>query len=196
MSEYRYRELTEAELRELEPGAEIYVRDSALDTWRGPLMFNKFCPGSSFPIHTVSNMWVYAAIREPVITMDREWQTKYGAKVRLYCVDAPGKFPVHGHVEGFTFPSSWDAEGKSICGSNNLIPAPDWCDQIPWDWFEPWVQWITWDIDGWYAFECEPRNAGSSWARVKGRHNPLRAIRMPDPPNNWREAIAQRPESK
>ena len=66
MTEYRYRELTDAELRELEPGAEIYVRDSALDTWRGPLMFNKFCPGSSFPIHTVSNMWVYAAIREPV----------------------------------------------------------------------------------------------------------------------------------
>lgn len=203
MTEYRYRELTEAELRELEPGTEIWVRNDRNETWA----LDRFCHYEKggfgpFKVRCDEWGWVYAAIREPVepeqrITMDRKWQTEYGAKVRLYCVDAPGKFPVHGHVEGFTFPSSWDAEGKSICGSNNLIPAPDWREQIPWDALADWVQWVDRDGDGaWRGHSQKPRVPASFNLWTSAVPVPLGIVRMPEGPTDWREAIAQRPESK
>lgn len=34
---------------------------------------------------------------------------------------------------------------------------PDWKDA------PPWAQWLTYDADGWYWWEREPRGAGDSW---------------------------------
>lgn len=45
--------------------------------------------------------------------------TRDGRKVVLYCVDAPGEWPVHGRVEGAYRPSSWGLNGCVFCGSHS-----------------------------------------------------------------------------
>lgn len=53
--------------------------------------------------------------------------TRDGRKVTLYCVDAPGEWPVHGRVEGTYQPSSWGLNGCVFCGSHSsrdLIQPP------------------------------------------------------------------------
>lgn len=56
------------------------------------------------------------------MTYEIDWQaaldgtrpvtTRDGKKVTLYCVDAPGKWPVHGRIEGNDVPTSWNAHGN------------------------------------------------------------------------------------
>lgn len=53
--------------------------------------------------------------------------TRDGLEVVLYCVDAPGPYPVHGRVEGVHLPSSWGLHGTVQPGGhphNNLIQPP------------------------------------------------------------------------
>jgi len=53
--------------------------------------------------------------------------TRDGLKVVLYCVDAPGQYPVHGRIEGAHLSSSWGVRGNVQPGShphNNLIQLP------------------------------------------------------------------------
>jgi hypothetical protein len=45
--------------------------------------------------------------------------TRDGRKVTLYCVDAPGGYPVHGRIEGENCPRAWNT-----CGCLSYI-APD-----------------------------------------------------------------------
>ena len=45
------------------------------------------------------------------ITMDRAYQTRDGRKVTLYCVDAPGAYPIHGRIDDNICPLAWTSEG-------------------------------------------------------------------------------------
>lgn len=201
---YRYRELSESELRELAPGAEVYVLRH--DQWEGPKVFREYDPGGMYPVIVevdadLAFSWSHAAIREPVeqrITMDRAWQTRDGRAFVPYCIDAPAPYAVHGRLEGESIPRAWRKNGRSPDKRElDLIPAPDWREQIPWEWFEPWVQWVACSGDDkvWRAYEYSPVQMERRWADKRGRAFILSAIRMPEGPKNWREAIAQRPEN-
>lgn len=61
------------------------------------------------------------------ISMDKQYQTRDGRKVVLYCVDAPSSQPVHGRIEHGGI-SSWSVYGSwssGACESNcDLIELP------------------------------------------------------------------------
>jgi len=40
--------------------------------------------------------------------------TRDGKKVTLYCVDAPGEWPIHGRIEGMGSPLAWMASGRAL----------------------------------------------------------------------------------
>ena len=54
--------------------------------------------------------------------------TRDGRKVTLYCVDAPGSYPVHGRVEGDDEPYGWRKNGdfwsSGMESKLNLIQPP------------------------------------------------------------------------
>ena len=55
--------------------------------------------------------------------------TRDGRKVVLYCVDAPGSWPVHGLIEGSPVPTAWKGNGRWYGtfydkGSVDLIQPP------------------------------------------------------------------------
>lgn len=205
MTEYRYRELTEAELRELEPWTHVYCRDSYGSSWQGPKPFMRFRPEHRvYRVETRCSVWCHAAIREPVelkqvVTMGREYQTRDGRAFVPYCIDAPAPYTVHGRLEGESIPRAWRKNGRSPDKRElDLLPAPDWREQIPWDALADWVQWVAYSGDDqiWRAYEYEPVQMERRWGSKRGRSFILSAVRMPTPPADWREAIARRPEAK
>ena len=48
-----------------------------------------------------------------MISMDKQYQTRDGRKVRIYAVDGGGPFPIHGavYVEGSWVNESWSSKG-------------------------------------------------------------------------------------
>lgn len=67
------------------------------------------------------------------MSFDLNWPQGYttrdGRKVTIYCTDAPGKYPIHGRIDGFGAPLEWKADGSFLPGglesSNDLINAPE-----------------------------------------------------------------------
>lgn len=54
-----------------------------------------------------------------MLDRNRPVQTRDGRSVTIYTWDAPGKRPIHGRIEGDTFPTSWDAKGSGDIYSLN-----------------------------------------------------------------------------
>ena len=61
---------------------------------------------------------------KPLISMDKQYQTRDGRKVTLYCVDAPGDYPVHGRIERMQDAKSWDKYGKCWVDRHDLGEVP------------------------------------------------------------------------
>jgi len=69
------------------------------------------------------------------ISLDKKYRTRNGREVVLYCIDAPGRFPVHGRVEdefGNSAIKSWLSDGKycanSPTGGYDLIEVGSYDD--------------------------------------------------------------------
>lgn len=130
------------------------------------------------------------------IDINKQYQTRDGRAVTLYCTDAPGLLPVHGRIEGKKAAVSWDAQGRhSFDDLLHLKPAPDWRDEIPWEALKPEVRWVARDDDGeWWGFESKPEALPGYWSC--GLCAILEIVAMPTGPTDWREAIAERPADK
>ncbi len=76
---------------------------------------------------------------------------------------------------------------------------PDWRDQIPWECIVDEVEWVTYDKTyGWKGHNCSPKMLSDDdcfWINPQGRSWVIGGIKnMPQPPADWRQAIARRPE--
>jgi len=129
-------------------------------------------------------------------------KTKDGRPVRIYATDGGGLYPIHGAIwmnseEGWRV-ATWTKGGNYDDGERVWcfdLDLHDWRDDIPWEYIKG--DWVARDKDGsWYSFETRPRifelqqvwDYGIKWC--------LCGVKMPAGPDDWREAIAQRPEGR
>lgn len=47
-----------------------------------------------------------------MVNMEKKYRTRDGREVVIYCVDAPGGYPVHGRIEGVSLPQHWGIDGS------------------------------------------------------------------------------------
>lgn len=136
-----------------------------------------------------------------------ELTTKDGRKTRIYAVDGMGIYPIHGAIffhDGWN-QVSWTKEGKYFVNErtehSHDLDIKDWKEDIPWDCIKDEIEWVTrdkQDFDDWWGWTYEPERDEflslwkSSSEDEDGRD--LEGVKMPKGPENWREAIAQRPK--
>ncbi|MDD2775484.1 MAG: hypothetical protein PHU06_05985 [Gallionella sp.] len=66
----------------------------------------------------------------------KTYKTRDGRNALIYCVDAPGDFPVHGRTDD-GYVKSWTLEGDCMTFSTNgsadlMPPEPERIDQVVW----------------------------------------------------------------
>ncbi len=130
-------------------------------------------------------------------------KTVGGHPWRFYADGAGGAYPVHGAYcwQDNWYAGEWTPSGKfhysNHINSEYDLDLRDWRDQIPWECIRDEVEWVAWDNpSGWRGFNSEPRlsHCPDVWMRGAGVSWELNGIKMPQPPADWREAIAWRPE--
>lgn len=141
-----------------------------------------------------------------MIDITKEYQTRDGREVRLYADDGVGPYPIHGAIrneeQGGWELTTWNPDGRfirsvpfDVC---DLVPVPDWRDEIPWNCIKPEYRWVARDKNGeWAAYGRHPETRGDTgrWFMYGETYAELSsAIAMPAGPDDWREAIAERPE--
>ncbi len=125
-------------------------------------------------------------------------RTKGGHPWRFYADGGAGYFPIHGAI----FINGWQVtehtkEGKHPRDENFDLDLTDWRDQIPWDRLVDEIVVVTWDsYHGLRGYDHEPKCCSKTclWFSSKGKFWLLTCIKMPHSPDNWRQAIARRPE--
>ncbi len=127
-------------------------------------------------------------------------KTVGGHPWRFYADDGGKHYPIHGawHCPcNCWIPGEWnhlgEKRGMDDNGKSLDLDLTDWRDQIPWECIRDEVEWVTWSKDIWMGFTCKPRRDPAIWAFVDGRCFDLSGHKMPQPPSDWREAIARRP---
>jgi hypothetical protein len=73
----------------------------------------------------------------------------------------------------------------------------DWEDDIPWDCLIDEIKWVARDEDGWFGFAIKPwlDDKFDIWVSGDVLSYNLNALKiMPKGPDDWKEAIAGRPE--
>ncbi len=132
--------------------------------------------------------------------------TRGGRPWRFYADDGGGPRPIHGayykEKHGWVA-DTWNRRGEKYQNYrivNELdLDLTDWRDQIPWDQLIDEVIYVTWDpLKEWIAWLESPIKGKSGWIRVpsssSGSGYGLGIIKMPQPPTDWRQAIARRPD--
>ncbi len=131
--------------------------------------------------------------------------TRGGYPWRFYAADCGGEFPIHG---AYYFVDQWVIGKWSVTGVFHMpinlhlsLDLRGWKDKIPWDQLVDEVIYVTWDpLKEWIAWLESPIKGKSDWIRVPssgfrpGSGYGLGIIKMPQPPDDWRQAIARRPE--
>jgi len=78
-------------------------------------------------------------------------------------------------------------DGRKYVGKHS-----NWKDEIPWDKISGDIRWVAMDFDGnWYGYMEKPMQLSITWMGMGER--PLRHLKMPQGPEDWKEAIAKRP---
>ena len=128
-------------------------------------------------------------------------ETKCGHPWRFYADDGGGDFPIHGayYFNGIWWTNSWSITGKfSLNGNSHLdLNFTDWKREIPWDRLIENIEWVTWDkVCKWRGWSSEPNNppklTDAYWHLIKGQGWDLSCLEMPNPPSDWKRAIARR----
>ena len=134
-------------------------------------------------------------------------QTVGGHSVRIAWTDGgPEKKFVHGawHSEFLGWRvGAWRNDGKHLGPDSEEyqgeldLDLTDWRDEIPWNVLADWVQVVVREPSGrWLACEYEPLPKNIHGWVGGGYVLFIDAIKMPEGPADWREAIAKRPENK
>ena len=128
-------------------------------------------------------------------------QTKDGTPVRIYSTDGGGDYPIHGAILtsiGWKI-RSWTRDGHCsarITTACNL-DLHSWKDEIPWESLRDEILYMARDESGrWFGFTEYPAWAGKSWIPRGGVFYRLEGVKMPIGPDDWRRAIAKRPEGR
>ena len=127
-------------------------------------------------------------------------QTIGGKPVRIYAIDGEGPYPIHGAVLspcGWKI-STWTADGRSIegfhSGKDFDLDLTDWRDKIPWDCLVPEIKYVARNEDGeWCGYRSRPIRYHGGWSDAEAMYD-LEAIKMPNGPADYEQAIAKRPE--
>jgi len=138
-------------------------------------------------------------------------QTVGGYPVRIYAIDGGlNRNSIHGafwRIDGWMY-QVWRYDGKAQLPEQNScfhLDLYDWRDEIPWSCLHDEIEWVIWDkrcgwcgVLNWTGGGADPtpkpqsdsRPIWFTWALTYS----LEGVKMPKPPANWREAIAQRPK--
>ncbi len=125
-------------------------------------------------------------------------RTKGGYPYRFYADDGKGCKPVHGAYfkNNVWNCDSWTMDGRFYYVNNIESPydldLTDWRDQIPWEHLSDQVKWVFFQEGYWYTCTEEPKKINTCY--YSGTINILLRVKMPQPPADWREAIARRPK--
>lgn len=136
-------------------------------------------------------------------------QTKDGKPVRIYATDGGGEYPVHGAIWNYEFSQwvllQWSLNGVFISRDGEKLPPldldlTDWKDEIPWECIKKEIKYVAkWKNGGWLGFRRMPTLSieGTSWVcDLNSSCYSLSAVKMPEGPKDWTQALAKRPEKE
>jgi len=119
--------------------------------------------------------------------------------VRIYAtnVDDLGRVPGLIWIYGQRWEIAvWESNGRNIhpyfLGFD--LDLTDWRDKIHWECLRGEINWVFWSMGNWYGTVIEPEPGMNGWLPYASPCWMLSGIKMPDPPADWREAIAHRPK--
>lgn len=134
-------------------------------------------------------------------------QTVGGDCVKIYAVlddQVHGAIWVCGHWEVREWNLNGEIKSIELLSSFNL-DLHDWRDDIPWSCLQDDIKWVFWDRkNGWRgcshfssaggqdAIPCPQSDQYPFWFTWSFTYN-LQGVKMPNPPSDWRQAIAKRP---
>ncbi len=133
-------------------------------------------------------------------------KTVGGYPYRFYADDGGGPRPIHGayYKEKYGWVAdTWNRRGEKYQNygmAHELdldLDLRDWKDKIPWDRLADEIVVVTWDsYRGFRGYSHEPKRCFKScfWLCLTGGVWSLDCVKMPQPPDSWKEAIARRPE--
>ena len=127
-------------------------------------------------------------------------KTVDGTPVRIYATDGGGVYPVHGavfsEVDNRWIQERWTPKGRKYADgeSRHDLDLTDWEEKIPWslikgDWVARWG-------GIWWAHSLEPSPLSHMHNIHGGEGLSLEGVKMPDGPDELRDAIAKRPEGE
>lgn len=132
-------------------------------------------------------------------------QTVDGTKIKILGKRAGKFFGYWVDGLGNAHPAKWSNSGKLLQSSPaDALPyhylnldLTDWRDEIPWNVLADWVQVVVREPNGrWLACEYEPLSKNIHGWVGGGYVLFINAIKMPEGPADWREAIAERPKDE
>jgi hypothetical protein len=133
------------------------------------------------------------------IEAGKNYLTRGGQKARVYAVDGPVLFPIHGAIEfneGWTI-ASWSPGGLAFGKIFTADIIGEWIDEPIVDWYKmpSLANWVAQDENGdWYWFENRPHEIISCWAANKGHGGYIPTKFNPKFEGSWQKSLVEKPQ--
>ena len=123
-----------------------------------------------------------------------------GSKARIYAVDGPSPYHVHGAIyqDNYWLQREWCGQYYTIdIGHSRDIIGP-WidkpnCDKL-WPLLPPWIKYLAQDYDGnWYASFDKPELKERYWTACSGKFIVIPKDYAPIYSGDWKDSLVERP---
>lgn len=137
------------------------------------------------------------------IAAGKFYRTGYGHKVRIYCTDANGDFPIHGAIlrnelwsamvwtEGGHYAGEYSPHGHDIISEWSEPPVVDWSK------FPEHIKYLAMDSSyRWRVYTDKPSVGKSEWKSTCDYYSGFWWVKEEDCPaftGDWRDSLVARP---